>query len=164
MKAVTKRLLATILSLCSAICVYCGLTLSGKTVHAATDFNITGVSAYNVNDDRFYVVLSTDVEIQSAGQQRITVSVEKAGVTEEIAVTFNAFSNADIQIPTSAVAKTGEKGFVTIPNYGRRIRFGDRLHVFRRRGNSERKYIRYGNGQARYRSDDRKLRALSYVL
>ena len=115
MKAVTKRLLATILSLCSAICVYCGLTLSAKTVHAATDFNITGVSAYNVNDDRFYVVLSTDVEIQSAGQQRITVSVEKAGVTEEIAVTFNAFSNADIQIPTSAVAKTGEKGFVTIP-------------------------------------------------
>ena len=115
MKAVTKRLLATILSLCSAICVYCGLTLSAKTVHAATDFNITGVSAYNVTDDRFYVVLSTDVEIQSAGQQRITVSVEKAGVTEEIAVTFNAFSNADIQIPTSAVAKTGEKGFVTIP-------------------------------------------------
>ena len=115
MKGLVRKTLTAILSLCSVICICCGFALSAKTVRAATDFNITGVTAYNVNDDRFYVVLSTDTEIRSAGQQNITVSVEKSGVTEEISVTFNAFDNADIQIPTSAVAKTGEKGFVTIP-------------------------------------------------
>ena len=115
MKKTVKRLLTTVLSLFLLLCGCYGLTRLAKTANAETAFNVTGVGAYNVNDDRFYVVLSTDVQIQPAGQQSITVSVEKAGVKEEISVIFNAFSNADIQIPTSAIAKTGEKGFVTIP-------------------------------------------------